>query len=124
MYRRCAFCAVKDGTLNNLQALDPLEPLRTAQAVKQLGLEHVVITSVDRDDLPDMGAAHFDRTVRAIVAQSPKVNIELLIPDMRGRPELVEKILSSKSVKVLNHNVETVPRLYRTVRPGAGFSAL
>ncbi len=119
--RRCSFCAVKDGTVNNLDPLDPLEPYRVGKAVKDLGLEHVVITSVDRDDLSDMGAAHFDQTVRAIRAHNQTTRIELLIPDMRGRRPLVEKILESRLVSVLNHNVETVPRLYKTVRPGSGF---
>jgi len=119
--RRCSFCAVKDGTVNSLDPLDPLEPYRVGKAVKELGLEHVVITSVDRDDLSDMGAGHFDQTVRAIRAHNPKTRIELLIPDMRGRKHLVEGILVSRLVSVLNHNVETVPRLYRTVRPGSGF---
>lgn len=119
--RRCSFCAVKDGTVNNLDPLDPLEPYRVGKAVKELGLEHVVITSVDRDDLADMGAAHFDQTVKAIRAHNPETRIELLIPDMRGRKHLVEAILVSGLVSVLNHNVETVPRLYKTVRPGSGF---
>lgn len=117
--RRCGFCSVKDGWMHNLEALDPLEPVRVAQAIQKLALEHVVITSVNRDDLQDMGATHFDRTVRAIHMLTPKCAIELLIPDMRGRRELVETILSSRFVKVLNHNVETVPRIYKRVRPGA-----
>lgn len=117
--RRCSFCAVKDGTLDSLQPLDPLEPYRVGRAVSELGLKHVVITSVNRDDLADMGADHFDKTVRAIRKQNPECKIELLIPDMRGRRELVETILQSGIVSVLNHNIETVPRLYRTVRPGA-----
>jgi len=119
--RRCSFCAVKDGAISNLEPLDPLEPYRVGKAINELGLEHVVITSVDRDDLPDMGAAHFDQTVRAIRAHNADCRIELLIPDMRGRKHLVEKILESKLVCVLNHNVETVPRLYKTVRPGSGY---
>lgn len=119
--RRCSFCAVKDGTLDELKPLDSLEPYKVGKAVSELGLKHVVITSVNRDDLPDMGADHFDRTVRAIRAQNPDCNIELLIPDMRGRRELLEVILRSPFVSVLNHNVETVPALYRTVRPGADF---
>ena len=117
--RRCSFCAVKNGTLELLSPLDPLEPVRVAHAIKQLGLEHVVITSVNRDDLEDMGAAHFDQTVRAIKEVNPGCVVELLIPDMRGRRELVETILESGQVSVLNHNVETVPGLYREVRPGA-----
>jgi lipoic acid synthetase len=119
--RRCSFCAVKDGTLKTLSGLDPLEPLRVAQAVSKLGLKHVVITSVNRDDLPDMGAWHFHRTVSAIFRINPDCAIELLIPDMRGRQNLVAVILLSGRVKVLNHNIETVPRLYRTVRPGSSF---
>lgn len=119
--RRCSFCSVKDGTLNSLDPLDPFEPLRAAQAVQRLGLKHVVITSVNRDDLADMGAKHFDQTVRAIHRLNPECDVELLIPDMRGRRELVEMILDSGKVRVLNHNVETIPRLYRQVRPGAVF---
>ncbi len=119
--RRCSFCSVKDGTLDSLNPLDPLEPHRVGMAVKELGLEHVVITSVNRDDLPDMGSIHFDKTIRSIAKHSPNCNIELLIPDMRGDRELVKNILQSGMVKVLNHNIETVPRLYRTVRPGSSF---
>ncbi len=118
---RCSFCAVKDGTLESLKPLDGLEPRRVAVAIKELGLKHVVITSVNRDDLDDMGAEHFNQTVKAIRYQNPDCRVELLIPDMRGRRELVETILSSGLVAVLNHNVETVPRLYKTVRPGADF---
>lgn len=117
--RRCSFCNVKDGSLDSLQPLDPLEPYRVGRAVSELGLKHVVVTSVNRDDLDDMGADHFDKTVRAVAKQNPDCRIELLIPDMRGRKELVRTILQSGLVSVLNHNIETVPRLYRTVRPGA-----
>jgi lipoyl synthase len=117
--RRCSFCAVKDGSLNDLQPLDPLEPVRCAQAVEKLNLKHVVITSVNRDDLPDMGALHFHKTVKAISHLVPSCDIELLIPDMRGKRELLEMILQSNLVKVLNHNIETVPSLYKEVRPGA-----
>ena len=120
--RRCSFCSVKDGTLDSLNPLDPLEPLRAAQAVQRLGLRHVVITSVNRDDLPDMGAEHFNQTVKAIAHLNPECDVELLIPDMRGKRELVAAILQSGLVTVLNHNVETVPRLYREVRPGAVFT--
>jgi len=120
--RRCGFCSVKDGWRgDNLQPLDPLEPFRVAQAVKQLGLEHVVITSVNRDDLPDMGAEHFHKVVSSIRKHSPETAIELLVPDMRGSRELLEEILKSGLVSVLNHNVETVPRLYKRVRPGSVF---
>lgn len=119
--RRCNFCSVKDGAGEELQPLDALEPLRVGKAISELSLEHVVVTSVNRDDLADMGAAHFDATVKAISHFSPQCRIELLIPDMRGRRELVETILQSGRVNVLNHNVETVLRLYRRVRPGAIF---
>ncbi|MCC6954711.1 MAG: lipoyl synthase [Deltaproteobacteria bacterium] len=119
--RRCAFCAVKDGNLESLIPLDPLEPIKTARATEELGLKHVVITSVDRDDLKDMGAAHFNRTVELVAQFNPETKIELLIPDMRGKRDLVETILRGDHVSVLNHNVETVPRLYRTVRPGSNF---
>ena len=120
--RRCSFCSVKDGTLSSLNPLDPLEPYRVGVAVRELGLKHVVITSVNRDDLPDMGALHFDATVRSIKKHSPDCNVELLIPDMRGNREFLATILQSGLVTVLNHNVETVPRLYKTVRPGAIFA--
>jgi|GEM_PF-133331 len=117
--RRCGFCAVKDGVGSSLLPLDPFEPWKIAQAVNTLGLSHVVVTSVNRDDLEDMGARAFDRTVRAIKRSSPECSIELLIPDMQGRKDLLGIILSSGNIHILNHNVETVPRLYREVRPGA-----
>lgn len=119
--RRCSFCAVKDGAMDSLQPLDQFEPLRVGTAVKQLDLRHVVITSVNRDDLEDMGALHFNKTAKAIFEQSPNCKIEFLIPDMRGQRNLVETILKSGLVSVLNHNVETVPSLYKSVRPGAIF---
>ncbi len=119
--RRCRFCAVRDGTLGSLKPLDELEPLRVAQAIAKLGLKHAVITSVNRDDLPDMGAHHFFRTVEAVAAAAPDCDIELLIPDMRGKRDLLEIILQGKNLRVLNHNIETVPRLYPQVRPGAQF---
>lgn len=119
--RRCSFCAVRDGTLESLNPLDPLEPYKVAKAIAELGLKHVVITSVNRDDLADMGAEHFNKTVQQIRQHNPQTDVELLTPDMRGRRELVETILSGGGVKVYNHNLETVPRLYRTVRPGASF---
>ena len=119
--RRCRFCAVRDGTLSSLKPLDELEPQHVAQAISRLGLKHAVITSVNRDDLPDMGAGHFLRTVQAVAAAAPECDIELLIPDMRGKKELLEIILQGPRIRVLNHNVETVPRLYKQVRPGAQF---
>jgi lipoic acid synthetase len=118
--RRCHFCSVKDGTTENLDDLDPLEPHRVGVAVRKLGLQHAVITSVDRDDVPDFGAGHFARTVRAIHAQAPKCKIELLIPDMNGSKKALATIMGAR-VDVLNHNVETVPRLYKRVRPGSGY---
>lgn len=118
--RRCHFCSVKDGTEDTLEPLDPMEPLRVGLAVKNLGLKHVVITSVDRDDQEDNGAEHFAQTVRAIKHNSPDCNVELLIPDLRGNKDDLEVIMQS-DIHVLNHNVETVPRLYKKVRPGAGY---
>lgn len=119
--RRCAFCSVKDGVLSNLGDLDPFEPIKVAKAVKELGLKHVVITSVNRDDIKDMGSKHFFLTGQAIHKEDPECNIEYLIPDLRGKRELLETILADGHVAVLNHNLETVPRLYRTVRPGANY---
>jgi lipoic acid synthetase len=118
--RRCHFCSVKDGTIGELDPLDPLEPHRVGVAVRKLGLEHAVITSVDRDDVPDFGAGHFARTVRSIHRQAPSCKIELLIPDMNGSKKTLATIMAS-GVDVLNHNVETVPRLYKRVRPGSGY---
>ncbi len=118
--RRCHFCSVKKGTADTLQPLDPMEPERVGIAVKELKLQHAVITSVDRDDATDNGAGHFARTVRAVHKHAPDCKVELLIPDLQGSRKDLEIILSSK-IDVLNHNVETVPRLYRKVRPGAGY---
>lgn len=118
--RRCHFCSVKKGTNETLQPLDMLEPWRVGKAVRDLGLKHVVITSVDRDDVEDNGAGHFAATVAAIHRHSPECKIELLIPDLKGSQKDLETILQSR-INVLNHNVETVPRLYKKVRPGAGY---
>lgn len=118
--RRCNFCSVKDGTIGELDPLDPLEPHRVGLAVKQLGLKHVVVTSVDRDDVSDYGGNHFAQTVRAIKNHAPDCRIELLIPDLRGSRSALEIIMAA-GVTVLNHNVETIPRLYRRVRPGSGY---
>lgn len=117
--RRCSFCSVKDGDLQSLRPLDPLEPVRVAQAIAKLGLAHVVVTSVNRDDLADMGAKHFNLTAKAIRRLNPQTAIEFLIPDMQGKRSLLEIIFSEAEIAVLNHNLETVPRLYREVRPGA-----
>jgi lipoic acid synthetase len=118
--RRCHFCSVKKGTSETLVALDPLEPERVGVAVKELGLRHAVVTSVDRDDVADNGAGHFCKTVRAIRKHAPNCKIELLIPDLKGSRVDLETILNAK-VDVLNHNIETVPALYKKVRPGAGY---
>lgn len=117
--RRCSFCSVKDGDLVSLRPLDPLEPVRVAQAIAKLALAHVVVTSVNRDDLEDMGAKHFNLTAKAIRRFNPQTAIEFLIPDMQGKKALLEIIFSQAEIAVLNHNLETVPRLYREVRPGA-----
>jgi lipoic acid synthetase len=118
--RRCHFCSVKKGTSETLVALDPDEPERVGVAVKELRLQHAVITSVDRDDVFDNGASHFAKTVAAIRKHAPECKIELLIPDLKGsEPDL--KTIVSSGIDVLNHNMETVPRLYKKVRPGAGY---
>lgn len=113
--RNCGFCAVRFGS--PLEA-DPTEPQRITEAVRRLELEHVVITSVTRDDLPDGGAGHFAATVGAIRGQCRGVSIEVLIPDFQGDRTALETVLAAQP-EVLNHNVETVPRIYPTVRPQA-----
>jgi lipoic acid synthetase len=115
--RACAFCNVRTGQPN---ALDAGEPARVANAVARLGLKHVVITSVDRDDLPDGGAAHFAATIRALRAAAPDTTIEVLTPDFLRKPGAME-IVADARPDVFNHNLETVPRLYPTVRPGARY---
>ncbi len=118
--RRCHFCSVKKGTTDTLLPLDPFEPERVGIAVKELGLKHAVITSVDRDDAFDNGAGHFAKTVNAIHKHAPECKVELLIPDLQGSWKDLEIIVNSK-IDVLNHNIETIPRLYKKVRPGAGY---
>ena len=118
--RRCNFCAVKKGNSETLVALDPNEPERVGQAVKELRLQHAVITSVDRDDVADNGAMHFFKTVAAVRNHAPDCKIELLIPDLKGSEKDLKTIATS-GIDVLNHNVETIPRLYKKVRPGAGY---
>jgi len=115
--RNCGFCAVAHG---RPAPLDPAEPRRVAEAARRLGLRHVVVTSVDRDDLPDGGALHFVATATAIRAELPECTIELLVPDFRGDPQAVAAVARAP-LDVFNHNVETVPRLYRRVRPGAHY---
>jgi len=116
--RRCPFCDVAHG--QPLPA-DPLEPERLADTVAALGLKYVVITSVDRDDLRDGGAAHFAACIRAVRRQSPATRIEVLTPDFRGRATIALDILAADPPDVMNHNLETVPRLYRQARPGADY---
>ena len=115
--RNCGFCAVSHG---RPAPLDPLEPVRLATAVERLGLAHVVITSVDRDDLDDFGAGHFAATAAALRARVPQCRIEVLTPDFQGRAESVVTVASSP-IDIFNHNLETVPRLYKRARAGARY---
>lgn len=115
--RACSFCNVKTGLPS---ALDPTEPGRVADAVAQMGLKHVVITSVDRDDLADGGAQHIADTVRAIRAAAPEATIEILTPDFLRKGTAAEIAIDSRP-DVFNHNLETVPRLYLSIRPGARY---
>ncbi|MCX7667788.1 MAG: lipoyl synthase, partial [Atribacterota bacterium] len=115
--RSCGFCAVKKG---QPFPPDPEEPIRVAQAAKTLALKHVVITSVTRDDLDDGGAGHFARVIEALRMALPSATIEILTPDFQGRAELLETFRENLP-DVFNHNVETVPRLYPTVRPQAQY---
>ncbi len=117
--RACTFCNIATGKPSD--GLDVFEPGRVADAVKKLNLKHVVITSVDRDDIKDGGAAHFSQTIRAIRKRSPKTTIEILTPDfLRCDPSVLELIVEAKP-DVFNHNLETVPALYTEVRPGARY---
>jgi lipoic acid synthetase len=116
--RRCTFCDVAHGRPD---PLDKAEPLRLAKAIQDLKLRYVVITSVDRDDLLDGGAGHFRDCIRAIREHSPSTQIEILVPDFRGRMQIALDHLSEAPPDVFNHNVETVPRLYRAVRPGSDY---
>jgi lipoic acid synthetase len=115
--RACAFCNVATGKPG---PVDPSEPMRVAEAVGELGLAHVVVTSVDRDDLDDGGAAHFAETIRAIRAAAPSATVEVLTPDFLRKDGALERVLAAKP-DVFNHNLETIPRLYRDVRPGARY---
>ncbi|MBD0335078.1 MAG: lipoyl synthase, partial [Cyanobacteria bacterium Co-bin13] len=116
--RACPYCDIDFE--KKPQALDPTEPLRLAQAVQRMKLNHVVITSVNRDDLPDGGALQFVRCIEAVRQASPGTTIEVLIPDLCGNWEALAVILSANP-EVLNHNTETVPRLYRRVRPQGSY---
>jgi lipoic acid synthetase len=117
--RRCPFCDVGHGRPD---PLDADEPRNLAQTIAALKLSYVVITSVDRDDLKDGGAQHFVECIRATRAMSPKTRIEVLVPDFRGRLERALAILQAVPPDVMNHNLETVPRLYRHARPGSDYA--
>ncbi len=118
--RACAFCNVKTGMPRKV---DAQEPQNVAEAVAEMGLKHVVITSVDRDDLPDGGAGHFVKVIHAIRAASPETTIEILTPDFRNKMEAAVEAIVAARPDVYNHNLETVPRLYPTIRPGARYYA-
>jgi lipoyl synthase len=116
--RACAFCNVKTGMPRKV---DPIEPQHVAEAAGQLGLEHIVVTSVDRDDLPDGGASQFVKVIEALRHHAPNTTIEILTPDFRNKAiEAVKRIVDARP-DVYNHNLETVPRLYPTIRPGARY---
>jgi lipoyl synthase len=117
--RACTFCNVATGRPD---LLDPHEPERVGEAVGKLGLAHIVVTSVDRDDLDDGGASHFARTIAAIRAAAPDTTIEVLVPDFLRKDGAIETVIAARP-DVLNHNLETVPRLYAEVRPGARYFA-
>ena len=116
--RRCGFCAVTSG--RPAAGVDEAEPQRVAQAVEVMGLEHAVITSVNRDDLADGGARHFGRVIEAIHGLTRSVAVEVLTPDFRGVPEALDLVLAARP-EIFSHNMETVPRLYRQARPGSRF---
>ena len=115
--RGCRFCAIDKG---KPVALDPEEPRNVALVVKDLGLDHIVVTSVNRDDLPDGGAGHFAKTVFWIKTLNPQIRVELLIPDFDGNLQALKTVVES-GIEILNHNIETVPRLYGKVRPGHSY---
>lgn len=115
--RTCRFCTVPKGKPG---PLDAAEPANVAEAAGRLGLRHVVVTSVDRDDLPDQGAGHFAETIHAIRSRLPRAVVEVLTPDFRGDHACIDRVASA-GPDIFNHNLETVPRLYRRVRPGAGY---
>ncbi|MCL5943017.1 MAG: lipoyl synthase [Actinobacteria bacterium] len=115
--RNCRFCSVESG---RPELLDPQEPARVADAAARMGLRHVVVTSVTRDDLPDGGAAHFAATIRALRRRLPDATVEVLVPDFGGDRDALDVVLDERP-EVFNHNVETVPRLYPKVRPQAAY---
>lgn len=116
--RRCAFCDVAHG---RPEPLDAEEPQKIAETTAQLGLKYVVITSVDRDDLRDGGAAHFAAVITALRTTIPQIKVEILVPDFRGRLEKALDALAVAPADVFNHNLETVPRLYKPIRPGSDY---
>lgn len=116
--RRCPFCDVAHGRPDSL---DAEEPAHLAHAVRAMGLRHVVVTSVDRDDLRDGGAAHFAACIQALREQTPHTRIEILVPDFRGRMDRALEALMAVPPDIFNHNLETIPRLYKAVRPGADY---
>jgi lipoic acid synthetase len=118
--RACAFCNVKTGMP---RSVDPLEPEHTAAAAARLGLEHIVVTSVDRDDLPDGGAGQFVKVIEALRRETPSTTIEILTPDFRGKMRAAVEAICAAGPDVYNHNLETVPRLYPMIRPGARYYA-
>lgn len=115
--RNCRFCNV---THDALEPIDPEEPKNVAKATGDLGLKHVVVTSVTRDDLPDGGAGHFAKVIKAIRARDPEITIEVLIPDFQGDVKALKKVIKSKP-DIINHNIETIPRMYDKVRPEADY---
>ncbi len=116
--RACAFCNVATGTPG---PVDESEPRHVAEAIRELALEHVVVTSVDRDDLDDGGAGHFARCIEELHALAPNTSVEVLTPDFRRKPGALEQVVDARP-EVFNHNLETVPRLYRRIRPGASYA--
>jgi lipoic acid synthetase len=118
--RACAFCNVKTGMP---RLVDPLEPEHVAAAAARLGLEHIVVTSVDRDDLADGGAGQFVKVIEALRRETPETTIEILTPDFRGKMRAAVEAICAAKPDVYNHNLETVPRLYPTIRPGARYYA-
>jgi lipoic acid synthetase len=117
--RRCPFCDVAHGRPT---PLDANEPENLGRTIRQMGLRYVVVTSVDRDDLRDGGAAHFTACIEAIRRHSPEIRVEVLVPDFRGRMDRALQILEQSPPDVFNHNLETVPRLYKKVRPGSDYA--
>ena len=117
--RRCPFCDVGHGRPN---PLDPEEPVNVARTIRNMNLRYVVLTSVDRDDLRDGGAQHFVDCIRSTREHNPEIRIEILTPDFRGRMDLALDILGQAPPDVFNHNLESVPRLYRKIRPGADYA--